>query len=92
MLQGFALGVFGPKNVLRKWAVQVVTHPSFDLLIGVLIIVSSCVLAATNPRDAGPRKGAPTVNVSTLESFEPDHMRCHEKHASTLFKRDREER
>ena len=23
---------------------------------------------------AGPQKGASTVNVSTLESFEPDHM------------------
>lgn len=51
MATGTALGVFGPRNTLRQLAINLVTLPSFDFAIGVLIVVSSVVLAATNPNE-----------------------------------------
>ncbi|KAH8044650.1 calcium ion channel [Aureococcus anophagefferens] len=50
-----SLGVLSRRNALRKRAVDVVTHPSFDMLVGVLIVVSSGVLAASDPDGGGSR-------------------------------------
>ncbi|KAK7247748.1 hypothetical protein SO694_00088166 [Aureococcus anophagefferens] len=54
-LRGRSLGVLSRRNALRKRAVDVVTHPSFDMLVGVLIVVSSGVLAASDPDGGGSR-------------------------------------
>ena len=49
---GSSLFIFAPDNPVRLWCVRCVTRPAFDTAVVVLVVISSAMLAATNPRDS----------------------------------------
>ncbi|KAJ9661937.1 calcium channel protein [Neophaeococcomyces mojaviensis] len=51
-LKGRALGLFGPENSLRKWLLEVLTHPFTEPIILVLIVAQTVLLAVNAAADA----------------------------------------
>ena len=51
-LQGRSLGVFGPENGLRKWLLEILTHPLTEPIILILIIAQTVLLAVNVAADA----------------------------------------
>ncbi|KAK5945754.1 calcium channel protein [Knufia obscura] len=51
-LKGKSLGIFGPENALRKWLLEVLTHPATEPIILVLIVAQTVLLAVNAAADA----------------------------------------
>lgn len=51
-LKGKSLGIFGPDNPLRKWLLEILTHPATEPIILILIVAQTVLLAVNAAADA----------------------------------------
>lgn len=51
-LKGKTLGIFGPENPLRKWLLEILTHPATEPIILILIVAQTVLLAVNAASEA----------------------------------------